>query len=102
MIRHDVIDLITEEASLHGVHEAVTENARTVMCEIQSVRRTEYYTALNAGHAPEYVFKLALAEDYQGEHFARYKGQKYLIIRSYMTDDDGIELTADRSDVNGE
>ena len=102
MIRHDVISLITETDSAHGVHADVTETAREVMCEVQSVKRSEYYTALNSGIMPEYVFKLALAEDYQGEHFARYKGLKYRIVRSYMTDDDGIELTAERSDVNGE
>ena len=102
MMRADVIDLITETASAHGVHQAVTETARTVYCTVQSVSRSEFYNALNAGVQPEYVFKLALAEDYQGERVVRYKGQKFRIIRTYMTSDDGIELTCERSDVNGE
>ena len=101
MMRADVIDLITETASAHGVHQSVTETARKVYCTVESVSRSEFYTALNAGIRPEYVFRLALAEDYQGERVVRYKGQKFRIIRTYMTSDDGIELTCERSDVNG-
>lgn len=101
MKRYGTINLITETKAKHGVHEAVTETARTVMCEVGSVSRSEFYTALNAGVQPEYVFRLALAEEYQGERVVRYGGQKLRVIRSYMTSDDGIELTCERWDVNG-
>lgn len=102
MLKADVIDLITETRSGHGVHEAVTETARTVFCTVQSVTRSEYYTALNAGIMPEFVFKLTLAEDYQRERFLRYKGQKFRVVRTYVTQDDGIEITAERADENGQ
>ena len=102
MMRADVIDLIKETASAHGVHDAVTETARTVYCTVQSVTRSEYYNALNQGIQPEYVFKLALAEDYEGERVVRYKGLKYRVIRTYMTADDAIEITCERSDENGQ
>ena len=102
MMRADVIDLVTETASAHGVHDAVTETARTVYCTVRSVSRSEFYNALNAGVQPEYVFVLALAEDYQGERVVRYHGQKFRVVRTYMTEDDGIEITCERSDVNGE
>ena len=102
MMRADVIDLITETASAHGVHDAVTETARTVYCTVRSVTRSEYYQALNAGHQPEYVFVLALAEDYWDERVVRYHGQKFRVTRTYVTEDDGIEITCERSDVNGE
>jgi hypothetical protein len=102
MMRSDVIELIKESQSAHGVHASVQETAREVFCTVRSVGRTEYYTALNAGIMPELVFHLALAEEYEGERYARYRGQKWRIVRSYMTSDDGIELTAERSDVNGE
>ena len=101
MMRADVIDLITENASAHGVHAAVTETARTVFCTVQSVTRREFYDAKNAGIQPEYVFVLALAEDYQGERVVRYKGQRFRVVRVYITSDDGIEITCERSDVNG-
>jgi hypothetical protein len=101
MIRADVIELIKENKSAHGVHASVTETTREVFCTVQSVGRSEYYTALNAGHMPEYIFRLELAEDYEGERLCRYKSQKFRIIRAYVTGD-GVELTAERSDVNGE
>lgn len=102
MMRPDVIDLITESASAHGVHDAVTETERTVFCTVRSVTRSEFYNALNAGVQPEVVFVLALAEDYQGERVVRWKGLKYRVVRTYMTADDGIEITCERSDVNGQ
>lgn len=101
MMRADVIQLISENRSGHGVHEAVTETARTVMCTVQSVRRTEFYNALNAGIQPEYVFVLALAEDYQNERIVMFHGQKFNVIRTYMTAGDGIEITVERSSENG-
>lgn len=100
MNRADVIQLISENRTGHGVHEAVTETERTVMCTVQSVRRDEYYTALNAGYQPEYVFVLALAEDYQNERLVKFHGQKFRVVRTYRTED-GIEITVDRSDENG-
>ena len=101
MTRADVIDLVTENRTGHGVHEAVTDTERTVMCTVESVRRSEYYTALNAGFQPEYVFKLALANDYQNERIVKFHGQKFRVVRTYLTDDDGIEITVERSDENG-
>ena len=101
MLRADVIDLVTETRSGHGVHEAVTESARTVFCTVQSVTRNEYYTALNAGVTPEFVFRLALAEDYQNERIVIWRGQKFRVVRTYVTEDDGIEITVERSDERG-
>ena len=102
MMRADVIDLITENTSAHGVHATVTEESRTVYCTVQSVTRVEFYNALNAGIMPSYVFKLALAEDYQDERIVRFHGKRYRVVRTYMTDDDGIEITVERSEENGE
>jgi len=101
MRKPDVITLITENARTHGVHDTVTDVERTVCCTVMSVSRTEYYNALNAGIMPEYVFALALAEDYNDERTLKYNGKKYRIVRTYITDEGGIELTAERGDVNG-
>lgn len=102
MTRADAIKLIKQNRSAHGVHEAATETARTVYCEVRSASRSEYYTALNAGHQPEYVFFLAVSDDYEGERIAEYRGIRYRVIRTYLTDDDGIEITVERSDVNAD
>ena len=101
MIRADVMDLITETASAHGVHQSVTETARTVYCTVQSVSRSEFYTAANAGMRPELVFRLEAAEDYQDERVVRFRGQKLWVVRTYLTEDGGIEITCERSDVTG-
>jgi hypothetical protein len=101
MLRADVIQLITEHRTGHGVHEAVTDEARTVFCTVKSVSRTEFYNGLNAGVKPEYVFHLALAEDYENERIVFYHGQKFRVVRTYMTEDDGIEITVERSDERG-
>lgn len=102
MNRADVIYLITETARKHGVHETVTDTERMVYCTVNSVTRTEYYTALNVGIEPSYVFTLAMAEEYKGERLVKFHGQKYRVVRTYITDDDSIEITVERSDVNGE
>lgn len=101
MVRADVIGLVAETRSAHGVHEAITESVREIPAEIRSVTRSEYYNALNAGVQPELVFKLALDADYQGEHILRYSGKRWRIVRTYLTNDGGIEITAERSDENG-
>ena len=101
MMRADVIYLITESERTHGVHDTVTDSERMVYCTVESVTRSEFYTALNVGIQPSLVFRLALAEDYQGERFVKYHNQKYRVVRTYMTDDDGIEITVERSDENG-
>lgn len=102
MNKPDVIYLITENQRTHGVHDTVTDEERMVYCTVKSVTRTEFYNALNVGIQPEYVFVLAMAEDYNRERLVKYHGQKYRVIRTYEADDGSIELTVERSDVNGE
>ena len=96
MQRADVITLIKETQQTRGVHEAATQSEREVMCTVRSVTRSEYYAAYNAGVDPVFVFELALAEDYEGERLIRYKGLEYSVVRTYVTEADGIELTVQR------
>jgi hypothetical protein len=102
MIRPAAIYLITQTNAKHGVHETVTDAERKVLCNVKSVTRSEYYYALNAGHKPEYIFEIAVADEYHGELFLKYRDLKYKIVRAYETEEGSIELTAERSDVNGE
>ncbi len=96
------IRLITESAAAHGVHEEITEHKRLVLCTVKSVHVSEYYLAHNSGYRPELVFELTLAEDYHGESRLEYEGKGYDIIRAYETDTGGIEITAQRGDVNAD
>lgn len=94
------IRLITETASAHGVHEAITEDKRLVLCAKRSVRLSEYYAGQNTGFAPELTFVLAAAEDYHGESRLEYNGKTYDVIRTYETKTGGLEITVQREDVN--
>lgn len=93
-----VITLIAENKAAHGVHESATETSREVFCQVYSVNRTEFYAALNIGVRPELIFKLSVREEYQGERLASFEGTRYEIIRSYETNDGGVELTVRRVD----
>lgn len=100
MVRADVCYLIAEDPSAHGVHDAPEASRRMVYCTVASATRSEYYTALNVGIAPEYVLKLEVMEDYQDEQLVEFRGKRYRISRTYLTGDGGIELTIYRADVN--
>lgn len=94
------IRLIQETNKAHGVHEDIVEEKRLVLCTVKSVRQTEYYTARNTGYAPEIMFTLSLAGDYRGESRLEYEGKPYDIIRTFETDAGGLEIIAQKGDVN--
>ena len=98
MIRDSVITLIAESKAAHGVHDSATETSREVFCQVYSVTRSEFYAALNIGVRPELIFKLSVREEYQEERLASFEGTRYEIIRSYETNDGGVELTVRRVD----
>lgn len=96
MFRAESITLVGEAAS-RGVFDPPTETLREVAAESRSVGMTETYTALSQGLRPSITFKLALAEDYQGEKEVEYGGVRYRVLRTYRNGD-GIELTCERRD----
>lgn len=100
MSKPGTIYFIAETESAHGVHEEVQEARRVVLCTVGSVRHTEYYEARNAGFRPEIMFTLTLAGDYHGESRLEYLGKPYDIIRTFETDTGGLEIIAQREDVN--
>ena len=95
MYRADVITLIGEQPSAHGMFDPYGEAARDVFCEVGSVGMSETYEARSVGLMPEYRFVLRVAEDYQGERLLTYRGTRYKVVRTYMSGD-GIELYAER------
>ena len=101
MLISDVCWMITTNPAPHGVHTAPTMTERMVYCQVSSVGRTEFYQANLAGMSPEYVLKLSDTAEYQGELELRIRGEKWKILRTYMTRDGGIELTVQRSALHG-
>ena len=96
MQKHDVLTLIAEAAP-RGVNDAPLVSERTVFCTIRSVGMNENYAALTHGLHPELVFVLTQDFEYQGEQRCKCGGVYYDIIRTYVTETDGIELTVQRS-----
>lgn len=101
MYLSDVCYLITDTPRAHGIHDRPESTERMVYCTVQSVGRQEYYAASNVGLSPSLVLKLADTLEYENELKLKFHNQEYRIIRTYMTKDGGIELTVQRSDVNG-
>ena len=97
MLHADVLDLISESPTAHGVFDQKTETRRRVLCTIRSVGMNESYIARGQGLAPEFVFQLTHSFEYKGEKRCIYHGVEYRIIRTYITESDGIEITGERS-----
>ena len=96
MIRDDVITLISEDPGAHGVFETPADTEKTVLCQVKSVSRSEFWRAYSVGVEPELVFIIAEADaDYAGEKICEYHGQRYRIVRTYC-DGRSIELTVQR------
>lgn len=96
MVRADVLTLISGIPEARGRFEEVSEVRRVVYCTIRSVGMREAYEAMSHGLRPEWVFVLSHSFEYRGEKECEYKGVRYRIIRTYVTEADGIELTAER------
>lgn len=100
MVRADVITLISDVPEARGRFEAHTEIRRVVYCTVKSVGMRETYEAMSHGLKPEWVFELTHSFEYQGEKECEFKGNRYRIIRTYVNETDGIELTAERGNQN--
>ena len=98
MSRWSEVDLVKESTAARGVHDSAAETLRRLLCEVRSVTRSEFYSALAIGIKPQVILKLSLAEDYENEHQCIFEGMRYEILRTYETNDGGIELTVRQVD----
>lgn len=100
MVRADVVELIGELPGAHGVFDPPMQNYRKVYCEVRSISQTEAYQARATGLNPEYKLRLSHTFEYKGEKLCDFRGARYSIIRTYMDEKDGIELTIQRLEGN--
>lgn len=96
MKKYDTVTLITESPEARGVHEDHEDAGREVFCTVKSVGMREIYEAMAHNKHPELVFELSQDFEYQDEKRLIYHGKKYDVIRTYVTEADGIELVAER------
>lgn len=96
MVRADVLTLINDAPAARGRFDAPTEQRRQVYCTVRSVGMREAYEALSHGLRPEWVFVLTHSFEYGGEKRCEFRGVEYTVVRTYVTEADGIEIVAER------
>ena len=97
MLKADVLDLISVSPEAAGVGTEPTETKRSVYCTVKSIGQQEAYLAMGQGLNPEYKVILAHDFEYEGERLCELGGVRYDILRTYITETDGIELTLQRA-----
>ena len=96
MLKANVVDLITVSPEAAGVGTEPKETKRTVYCTVKSIGMQEAYQAMGIGLNPELKVILAHDFEYLGERKCELAGMRYNILRTYITETDGIELTLQR------
>ena len=102
MMKAATITLIREDPAARGVGTEPTETRRKVFCTVKSIGMQEAYHAMGIGLNPEMKVILAHDFEYKGESLCEVKGIRYRILRTYVTETDGIELTLQRVAGNAE
>ena len=96
MMKASVAELVMESPYVGGVGTVPAEKKRTVPCTIKSIGMQEAYQAMGIGLNPELKVVLAHDFEYAGERICRIGNQRYRVLRTYITETDGIELTLER------
>lgn len=68
-----------------------SEKETTVLCEVVSLSRSEYFEAAEAGINAEFEFLINPAE-YNGELVVEYNGRRYKVYRIYEVSSDTLEI----------
>ena len=97
MLKADVITLIRVDPEAAGVGTEPKKTRRTVFCTVRSIGQQEAYLAMGQGLNPELKVILAHDFEYEGERLCELGGVPYDILRTYVTETDGIELTLQRT-----
>ena len=96
MDRSDVITLITDVYSADSIGQMVsTASTSQVFCNVQSVSQSEWFQGGQNGLKPEYKVTM-FAPDYSGQKEVEYKGINYGVYRTYLRQDELLELYLER------
>jgi SPP1 family predicted phage head-tail adaptor len=76
-------------------NQIAQETRKTVLCNVKSVGRNEFYSAATAGLRPSIVFVIHSYE-YNGEQKVEFEGTRYSVIRTYATGFEEMELTCEK------
>lgn len=91
----DVIYLISQHNETNDFGDTIpVELERKVYANKKSVRQSEFYQAMSNDLKPEIMFEITSFE-YNDEPHVKYKGKRYLVIRTYHTKGDRMELVCE-------
>lgn len=79
---HELILLGTTKGENEMGDPIAVPTRRAVLCDVQSVARSEHYQAAAHGLKPEIVFVISKYE-YQGEKEVEFEGEPYRVLRTY-------------------
>lgn len=93
---NDELKLITYQIMPDGIgNQKKVPLYKTILCNIQSTTRSEFYNYGDSEFRPEYVADINACE-YENETEAEFRGEIYTITRTYEVDRDLLELTLSR------
>ena len=78
-----------QKDSIGNFQEILTK--RKVYCDVRSITRAEWYDAGRQGFKPDFMVTM-FAPDYRGEDELELDGKKYEIYRTYIAQNESIEL----------
>lgn len=92
---HEII-LISETVDYDELgNPIISENKTSLLCDLQSIGRTEFYDAAAQGLKPEVIFVIH-AFEYNGEQIIEYDSKRYKVMRTYAVDQEELEITCER------
>jgi len=68
---------------------------RSILCKVNSIGRSEFYSAASSNLRPEIVFTIHKYE-YENERKVIFEEQQYSVLRTYATGIEELELTCER------
>ena len=96
-----IIFLLQNQAKANSAGDVINAITKTKrIAEIQSIGQSQSYQAAAVGLKPQFTAIIWNCE-YSNEEYLEYQGKQYKITRTYIRDDERIELTCS-SKVNNE
>lgn len=95
------VKLISKTYAADSIGQQVaTEVEKTIFGQLQSVSQQEFYNGGQLGLKPEYKITV-FAPEYAGQDVVEVNGVRYSVYRTYVRNDEQIELYCERKVGNG-
>jgi SPP1 family predicted phage head-tail adaptor len=91
-MKEDIITLIGSDVTYDNIGNPIkTPTSKEIYCVVESVTQSEFFQASQSVLKPQ--LKMIVCEfDYNGETLVKYNNKNYTVYRSYLRNDERIEL----------